>query len=576
MKNFICILLLAVLAFSCAKQGSLTGGPKDTVPPVMDTLRSSPNYVTRFNGKEIKLTFNEWVVLKEASKEMVISPPIDPVPKVSLKKKTVIVDLGDNPKLRENTTYTINFGAAVRDLHESNAAEDLRFIFSTGAAIDSLKVEGIILDALTNEPVENITVMLYDNLTDSAVVKEKKPYYFSKTDKTGQFSIKNVRSGQFKAIAVDEGPIGNLRWDRPDNERVGFPDSLIMLSDTLQRAALVVAVFKNQGPLKKISANPDRYGVVKIVWSDRPENISFRTALDSLPGFSTRIEYDKDTMMVWYNIPQDTTTAAWWLITGVADTIRIKALSRSNFIARQRVRPLDDSGATPAAGARGGSGGKPGTPAPPKVFPLKTVPHIPGKPYLFRFNSPIVSIDTVKWIVTQDSLLFRNFSVVPDSVSVRALRLTAAWKPGGSLQLTLLPGAVTDLYGVSNVDTFQYQFNLLTEKQLGTLNLTVENTQPGGHYLLEILNGQTKEAEKRFTAASTTTLFQFKEMMPGSFIAKIVIDKNDNGRWDTGSYFEKRQPEVIFVKKLDALRANWELEATISAEKDDGKRQKLN
>ncbi len=574
MKNFICILLLAALLFSCARQGSLTGGQKDTTPPVMDTLHSSPNYVTRFKDKKIELEFNEWVVLTDATKEVVISPPIDPTPKVTLKKKSVIVTLDDKAVLRENTTYTINFGNAVRDLHEKNPAKDLRFVFSTGDAIDSLVVEGLVLDALTGEPVENAVVMLYDNLSDSAIVKEKKPYYFAKTEKSGQFKIKNVKSGQFQAIAVEEGQVGNLRWDRPDTERIGFPDSLITLSDSLKQTSKIISIFKNQGPIRRITANSDRYGLVKIVWSDKPDNIPFRTAVDTVAGFKTLTEYSKDTMLIWYDFPPENTASAWTLITGKADTVRVKALSRADFVTRQRIRPLEDGGGGAPGSGRSGRSGKPAEAPVPKALPLKTIPQIAGKPYALRFNSPIASFDTAKWVVTADTLPFRDFNLTPDSTSVRSLLLKAGWKSGNAVKFMLLPGAVTDFYGVANIDTILYQFNIATEKQLGILSLTVENAKPGEHYVLEILNGQNKEAERRFTPApGEQIVFKFTEMMPANYTAKIIIDKNNNGRWDTGNYFEKRQPEVILLKKLEALRANWELEATVSAEKENVKRK---
>lgn len=564
------MLLFPALFGACARQGTLTGGQKDTTPPVMDTLRSSPNYVTNFDRKKIELTFNEWVVLKDVTKEVVISPPIDPNPKISLKKKTVIVDLGDNPALRPNTTYTINFGAAVKDLHASNAAKDLRYVFATGSAIDSMVVEGIVLDALTGEPLENITVLLYDNLSDSAVIKEKKPYYFAKTAKAGEFSIKNVKPGQFKAVAVDEGQLGNLRWDRPETERIGFPDSLILLTDSMQRKAMVISVFKNQGPLRKISANADRYGVVRVQYSDKPSDILVKTSVDTVPGFKKIVEFTKDSMLVWYDFPPETTAAPWVLIAGEKDSIRVKTLQRSTFLDRHRLRP-DEGGGVPGGG-RGGAPVRAGQPQPPKALPIKTLPQLPAKPFLLQLNTPVTGFDTSRWIVTVDSVNFRNFSVTPDSISPRVLAFRGQWRPDMAMKLTLLPGAVTSYYGAANVDTFQYLLNIMSEKQLGVLNLTVEKTSPGQSYILEIMNGSAKELERRFTASETSVKFQFKDLVPATYTARIVVDGNSNGRWDTGSYFDERQPEVIITKKLDALRANWELEATVAAEKSNGKR----
>ena len=149
-----------LLLSSCARQGAPTGGPKDTTPPRVDSLASTPNYAVRFQEKKIELRFDEWVTLSDVATQVVVSPPLRTkrVPDISLKGKTVVVEIPENDTLRPNTTYTINFGNAIKDLHEGNPAKDLRFVFSTGDFIDSLSVAGIVTDAYKLEPVENVAV----------------------------------------------------------------------------------------------------------------------------------------------------------------------------------------------------------------------------------------------------------------------------------------------------------------------------------------------------------------------------------------------------------------------------------
>ncbi len=220
------VLLLA----ACARPVAPEGGPKDSQPPRIDTLRSSRNYSTRFNPRKIDLSFDEWVVLKDAANQVVVSPPLQKRPDVTLKGHTVSVKLDKDEVLHPNTTYTINFGTAVQDLHENNPAKDLRFVFSTGDFIDSLTVSGRVTDAYTCDLADNVAVMLYENLADSAVQKEL-PYYFAYADKAGQFQIQNVKAGTFRCVAVEMADNYKLKWN-PSSERMGFPDTLITLPDT--------------------------------------------------------------------------------------------------------------------------------------------------------------------------------------------------------------------------------------------------------------------------------------------------------------------------------------------------------
>jgi hypothetical protein len=233
--------------FACARQGAPTGGPEDVTPPKVDSSLSTPNFSTRFNQKKIVLSFDEWIVLADVGTQVVISPPLltKKVPDVTLKGKTITVVIPEQETLRPNTTYTINFGTSIKDYHKGNPAKDLRFVFSTGDFLDSLTVKGTIVDALSGEPIENISFFLYDKFEDSITIKEK-PFYFAKTDKTGQFLIENVKKGTFKCVAVEDLD-QNLRWTGA-LERVGFPDSLFVVSDTGQNS-IQLKIFNDFGSI---------------------------------------------------------------------------------------------------------------------------------------------------------------------------------------------------------------------------------------------------------------------------------------------------------------------------------------
>jgi len=569
-------LALITLLAACARQGAPTGGPKDTKSPGIDTLASSPNFATRFDKKRFELKFDEWVVLSDVGTQVVVSPPLAVRPEVLLKGKTVVVNFDKNEVLRPNTTYTFNFGTAVKDLHEGNPAKDLRFVFSTGDFIDSLLFRGFLVDAFTGDPVENVSVMLYENFADTAVRKER-PYYFARTDKLGQYEFRNLRSGTFRVIAIEDGDL-NLRWDG-ENERIAFRDAALLVNDSL-RELVNLRLFKNQPKFRLLGQNANRYGLVKVGFSIPLK--SFETQTFAPAGLKTLIEKTPDSLMFWYDLPVVDT--AWTLLFSAAefrnqdsvsqtprsefDSIQIKKLSRSEFLTNHRIG-FGDVAPPPAASARGRSNA-----APPNPQIVKTIIQAPALPARLPFNFPIVSIDTSRWLLTVDSSRLRDFSVMPDSASPRHYSLAFDWKQGKIYALTLLPGAVSDFWGTPNADTLNRNFNVLAEKQLGTLSLSLEKIRPGTRYVLQILNGTSVQEERFFTAETASKKFVFSHLQVAAYTARLLEDLNGNGRWDTGDFATQRQPERIFNKKLDALRANWELEISFNIEVDDEKKRR--
>ena len=119
--SFVALLFSLVLLESCATVIAPEGGPEDETPPQMDSLRSTPNFQTNFTKQRIELKFDEWVKLNDVFNQIVVSPPMDPSNyEVSLKGKTVRFDFKEEAILRENATYTINFGDAIQDLTQGN------------------------------------------------------------------------------------------------------------------------------------------------------------------------------------------------------------------------------------------------------------------------------------------------------------------------------------------------------------------------------------------------------------------------------------------------------------------------
>lgn len=216
------VVLMVIAAGACAKQGSPSGGPRDTTPPVV--VRSVPlNRTTNFSGKTITVTFDEFIQLDKIQEKFMISPPVEKRPDISIRGKNVIITL--DAELRDSTTYTLYFQDAIRDLNEGNILENYQFVFSTGSFIDSLMLDGRVYDAINLEVPPRMMVMLHSNLSDTAP-KTVIPDYISMTDQTGFFTVNNLRAGTYRIYALED--LNNNRKYDPADERFAF------LSDTIR------------------------------------------------------------------------------------------------------------------------------------------------------------------------------------------------------------------------------------------------------------------------------------------------------------------------------------------------------
>ena len=558
-KIFILIALTVSILQGCANIGQLKGGPKDTKPPQIVKELSTPNLQTNFKKQPIILTFDEWVKLEDVFNQVVVSPPLNERPEVILKGKKLFIKLADDEVLRENATYTINFGDAIKDITEGNAAKSLRFVFSTGPVIDSLEVTARVVDAITGLPTEGVVLMLYDNLSDS-VVRKLKPFYFGKTDKEGFTRIENVRAGTFKVFALKDLDLNYLF--NQDSESIGFPDSTLTIdssnknfikqdtttqSDSLQRitdsiaaanTSLKIRLFEPRKSLKINGRETDKYGVVKLIFNQELKKSD--VAFDDVKQ-NALTEISRDSLLIWYNQPDETPWNIYFKGEKQTDTIRIRPRGKVDFIKRGRLAPLSITSQI-----------------------LKT----PTKPVEMAFNYPIQNIDTssnnplIKLIDTSKYAI--PLSIKMDSMSKRKLIFEAAWKDGQQYQLIILPNALTDIYGFKN-DSIISKINILNKKEFGNIILSIKQLDKGKSYICQVLSGGGAIEEEFFIDNVSSIEKRFENMRPDQYSFKIIEDLNKNRVWDTGDYDKKRQPERIFLQKSnEALRADWDLEMEIN------------
>ncbi len=557
------LLLMTFFFFqNCANIVAPTGGNKDTIPPKVVKQKSTLNYQTNFKKQRIELTFDEWIKLEDAFSQVVVSPPLDEQPQVTQDGKKVIFEFGKKEILRENATYTINFGTSVKDLSEGNVAKNLRFVFSTGAIIDSLSVRGRIVDAVSGEPTEGVVLMLYDNFADS-VVRKIKPFYFGRTDKNGEAIIENVREGKFKVFALLDKDLNYLY--NQDIERIGFPDSLFHVTadftaskmkvdtaksakqDSINKAGGKIQIVDNQTgminirlfePPKKwqlLTKETDKYGIVKIIANQDP-----KTAKVTFDDVKQKIETEvsRDTILVYYDLPSG--DASWNIYVKndsfPTDTVRIRTRGRVDFFKKNL-----------------------------KLSPLSIQTNYtknPIKSFGLNFSNPIESIDSQKVILMDSARQSIPLSMHYDSTSKRRLIFDAAWVEGMPYTLTILPQALTDIYGLKN-DTVATKIQVQKKSELGTIIVKVKGLDSLKHYVVQILNGSDGVEAAFFIDNKKAAEKRLEMIPPAEYKLKVIEDINVNRRWDTGNYDTKSQPERIFWAKIEGLRADWEVETAL-------------
>ena len=518
--------------FSCAQIIPPTGGEKDTTPPKLDSLESTANFQTNFRPEKIELTFDEWLQLKDVVSEVVVSPPLQSnlLPKISITKKTVNFEFPEDETLRDEATYVINFGDAVRDLNEGNIVPDLRFVFSTGGFIDSLEVRGKVIDALTGEGVQDVSVFLYDNLSDT-VPRTQKPFYFSKTNEAGVFRIQNLKSDTFKVFAVVDQGSKNIFDD--NDLQLAFPDSFILVNEAKQ-VQLSLRLFERAPKLRFPDDEQDRYGWVKLQFNRTPP-----------PGLEIRpvsgvsnylVETEKDTVHLWYD--KETDGRFQVFVGGIDslfdDTLMVKSQVRSDFFKSAKLR--NDL-------VRG--------------KPIKLEPNQPVK---IRFTYPIQSIDTSLMVMLEDSIRQKvkaTYSI--DSVSSRNLLIHYPWKEGVSYLFRADSAAVVDFFDLGS-DSIFVNLSPYLMSEYGDLAIRISDIPLDTAYVIQLFRGKLM-VEEFFTQRDSVFEKNISAIPTGIYALKIIEDLNANKKWDSGDYDLKRQAEYIFDKSIEEVRSGWEVNA---------------
>lgn len=464
MKKLVYPLLVIVIIYKivvftsgCAQIVPPTGGPRDSLPPVM--VKALPKDSTLdFKGNKIVLTFDEYVQLERPEEQLIISPLPKVSPLIEAKLKEVTVRIKDT--LEENTTYSINFGRSLKDINEGNPAKQFTYLFSTGKYIDSASLSGRVTLAEAGKPDSTLIVMLYRNLDDSAVVKER-PRYFTRLDSSGHFTFNNIAPGKYNIFALKD-PGGQKMYMR-NSDLFAFYDTAILIGD-------------------------DNIRPILYAFAEAPEEPRFGSGTGAKSG--TKKKEAK--------------------------------LSYSTNLDNRQQDLLSD--------------------------------------LIINFSEPLQLFDTAR--LHFSDTLFRPISgyrIVPDSLN-KTFSITYPWTEGQHFLMVLDKDIAKDSAGTELAKADTIRFKTKDNKDYGRVKIRLQNLDTSHHIVLLFLKGDKLERSHPVSGREAN----FALFHTGDYEIRILYDRNRNGKWDSGNYWERKQPEkIISSGKKNTIRPNWDNEITI-------------
>lgn len=591
-------LLFAVLATvcSCAKMGQPDGGWYDETPPAI--VRTSPaDQGVNIKAKKINIYFNEYIQVDNPTEKVVISPPQIEQAEIKPSGKKIEVELKDS--LKPNTTYTIDFSDAISDNNENNPLGNYTFTFSTGDHIDTMQVAGYVLNAENLEPIKGILVGLYNNLSDTIFTKEPM-LRVSRTDSRGHFVIKGVAPGDYRIYALQDAD--NNYYFNQKSEQLAFTHDIItptfkpdIRQDTLWRDSLHIDsiarvpythFLPDDIVLRAFTeVQTDRY----LIKSERNEPDHFTLFFsygDSLlpqirglnfneqDAFITELSEKRDTITYWLRdtmlVNQDTLRMELkYMATDTLGVLRLQTdtmdiLSKQPYEKRMKQKQ-DKYEEWKKKQERAKKRDKPyETEMPAELLEPKynvaSEPD-PDQNITIEMPAPLAKVDTscVHLYSKYDTLWYRSpFVLRPKEGVNRTYELLGEWRPGIEYSLEIDTMAFTDIYGKTTAP-FKQGFKVKTEDSYATLMFDITG-MADTTVVVQLLN--TSDAMVKETS-TTNGRAEFYYIKPGTYYARMYVDSNKNGKWDTGDYAADRQAETTYYypEKIEC-KEKWDLTLT--------------
>lgn len=581
---YIFIIIAAAVMYSCANIGNPSGGPIDKTPPIFMRSNPTPNAVN-VKDRKIEIFFDEIVTLKDPSTKIIVSPAQTEMPRMSALGRKVTVELVDS--LLPNTTYTIDFSNSIQDNNEGNAIDNFAFAFSTGSVIDSMRVSGYVLDSRTLEPMQSVVVGLQSNLADSAFHKEKLQRVALTNDR-GQFTIRNVSPGSYHIFALKDLD-RDYKFGNP-TEDIAFLDSIIVPSigsreaadtvyndlneiDTIMRATrpayfpndILLSMF-NEDRKSQYLANNLRVDSTRI-------SLTFAAASDTLPSLS--IVGRNDVPDQWYTLERSQTndTLTYWIRpphlvsadTLMVATTYLRTDTASNLswgtdtlkftFQRQKAKKKKKNEETDSLEQIRFM----------ELHPLANGTQEVYAPLLLQTGTPIERYSREAFHLQrklQNDTTFcpaeiKSIALRDSTLNRRDLMLKVDWEPGAAYTLAVDSLAMTDIYGLQT-KPLKVDFNVRKMEEYGNIVFNIPAVRDSA--IVELLDGTEKIVLR---APVKNHRAELLNLLPGKYYARLFIDRNGNGKYDTGNYDMHLQPEeTVYYPGAINLKKNWDVEQT--------------
>lgn len=583
-KLFYLLIPFLILIWSCAKISAPSGGPKDKEPPVV--VKSVPENGSRnFRGKKLIITFNEYVVLDKINEKFMVSPPTSKKPTVYLRGKNLNVEFEDN--LKDSTTYTFNFQDAIRDLNEGNIIDNFQFVISTGSVIDSLSVTGKVFSALNLNVPENTLVLLYSNLSDSAV-KKQLPDYLSRVDQNGSFRINNVREGKYRLYALKD--IDNSKNYNVIEEEFAFSDNpveitpennylpvkkdttlikpggAVIIDSSLIDSGNTLILFAAQKKAHYLTSS-DRKMPYQLIYtlSLPPDSLKFRF---SIPGIGDEAYFmeksrNNDTIKVWltdstlFSMPMITTIVSYpftdstGIIVNREDSVRMRYIAPRAPRGKVTRSPFDVK------------------------YNISTGSIKPGQQITLTSQTPFKEPDTSRirlFETIKENKERIAYILIKDTTNVCRYTILAKLTEGGKYLFIADSASLGNIYG-ETCDSTGIKFSVLESKSFGKMTLNIMNYK--GPLIMQLLNNSEKIISEKYLKGGGKVEFPLLEK--GTYRVRSVFDLDGDGKWTTGDFTKRRQPEPVsyyFPGEIE-IKVDWEVEQDWNLEVKNFKEQKL-
>lgn len=557
-------MIIGTMMFSPSCANTTTppsGGPKDTIPPVITELYPVPGAVgVPVEKTQLKMTFNEYVVVKDA-KSLYLSPPMEKAPKYKIKGKSVIVYFEE--PLDSNRTYTLDVTNALADNNEGNMYPGYTMVFSTGNTIDSMLVTGIVQDCNTLKPLKGATVMLYKDHADSAIFLHR-PDAAVKTDEWGFFCLRNIQDTVYRMYAIiDEN--NNNKYEA-ETEKIAFIDSLIrpvvVVNDSLpevlkydmkdtvhclaRKQEYELNVFK-EITSKQLIENKERVG-------DRTAYITFMSPyaqVDSIwikgvpdDKLITQFNLIRDSLEIWVNDPAPQPDTLFLNVKYMkTDTLgmlnsfveEIKLANPKKGVAKTSRKDIKHEDTT-------------------AVYTVTAEPEtVEQYGFVFEFKYPVVETAfdslTFRYLNPKQQEFKESYTVVQDSLNLRKyiLRPDVEMLPGYEYFLKVPHRKFKDINGYYN-DSTEVKVVLPNDDKLSSISLVLSNVE--NKYIIDLLNEKRDKVLRQYIIDKNTVL-DFPYLKAGKYSIRITEDLNGNNLVDTGNLLEHKMPEKVRFYKLE-------------------------